>query len=66
MGTLIAVVALRFSSIAMVLLPRNSKYVESIGASTLELIYVIPVILILAWRRAEWHTLGFRNSTAAR
>jgi hypothetical protein len=47
MGTLIAVVALRFSSIAMVLLPRNSKYVESIGASALELIYVIPVILIL-------------------
>ncbi len=65
MGAIIAMAALHYSSAAMTFLPRNSRYVESVGATALELVYVIPVILILAWRRANWLALGFRKFTGS-
>ncbi len=39
----------------------NSKYFEAAIATALELLYVVPAVVILAWRRASWRSLGFRN-----
>ena len=37
----------------------NRQYFENIGVLLLEIMYLLPVVLILAWRRVHWRHLGF-------
>lgn len=37
----------------------NRQYLENIGVLVLEMMYLLPVVLIFAWRRVHWRTLGF-------
>ncbi len=37
------------------------KIYGSLGVILLECIYIIPVVIILTWRRADWKLLGFRR-----
>ena len=37
------------------------QYLQNIGVLFLELIYLLPVALIFAWRRIHWKSLGFGN-----
>ena len=47
------------SMVAALLLGLKQNYFQSIGALLLELVYLLPVVLIFAWRRIHWKHLGF-------
>jgi membrane protease YdiL (CAAX protease family) len=40
---------------------RNTRFIQNIGLIILELLYLVPVIVILAWRRVSWKALGFQS-----
>jgi membrane protease YdiL (CAAX protease family) len=41
------------------LIGAGNQYLQNIGVLFLELVYLLPVILIFAWRRVHWKHLGF-------
>lgn len=41
----------------------NRKFLQNIGVLFLELIYLLPIVLIFAWRRIHWKYLGFGKFT---
>jgi membrane protease YdiL (CAAX protease family) len=45
--------------VAAVLLGLKKEFLQNIGVLFLELVYILPVVLILAWRRIHWKYLGF-------
>ena len=60
--TWMGVVLLILVSIGMVaalLLGLKREYLQNIGVLFLELVYLLPVVLIFAWRRIHWKHLGF-------
>ena len=60
--TWIGVVLLVLVSAGMVtvmLLGLKKEYLQNIGVLFLELVYILPVVLIFAWRRIHWKYLGF-------
>ena len=56
-----AVVVARYSGALAPLLASRSKYLEAVAATALEIVYLVPVMVILPWRHAGWQTLGFRK-----
>jgi uncharacterized protein len=40
---------------------KDSVFYQTFGIVALEAAFLIPVIVILVWRRANWGTLGFRK-----
>ena len=64
--TWIGVVLLVLVSAGMVtvmLLGLKKEYLQNIGVLFLELVYILPVVLIFAWRRIHWKYLGFGKFT---
>jgi len=64
--TWIGVVLLVLVSAGMVtvmLLGLKKEYLQNIGVLFLELVYILPVALIFAWRRIHWKHLGFGKFT---
>ncbi len=60
--TWIGVALLVLVSIGMVvalLMGFKRQYLQNIGVLFLELVYILPVVLIFAWRRIHWKYLGF-------
>lgn len=57
----IAVTIARHSPMLLILLRPYSLALEASAPTAVELVYVLPVIVILAWRRADWSSLGFRD-----
>lgn len=60
--TWMGVVLLILVSVGMVaalLLGLKREYLQNIGLLFLELVYLLPVVLIFAWRRISWKHLGF-------
>jgi len=49
--------------IAALLLGLKRQYLQNIGVLFLELVYILPVALIFAWRRIHWKYLGFGKFT---
>ena len=49
--------------IAALLLGLKRQYLQNIGVLLLELVYILPVVLIFAWRRIHWKYLGFGKFT---
>ena len=44
---------------------QNTSLAQSVFVVLLEMIYVLPVVLILAWRRIPWSALGFGGFRAS-
>jgi len=64
--TWIGVALLVLVSIGMVvalLMGFKRQYLQNIGVLFLELVYILPVVLIFAWRRIHWKYLGFGKFT---
>jgi membrane protease YdiL (CAAX protease family) len=40
---------------------QGPRVLESADVSIFEALYLLPVVVILAWRKAPWRTLGFRG-----
>jgi membrane protease YdiL (CAAX protease family) len=60
--TWIGVILLIFISggmVAALFLGLKKEYLQNIGVLLLELVYLLPVVLIFAWRRIHWRYLGF-------
>jgi hypothetical protein len=49
--------------VAALFLGMNRQYLQSIGVLFLELVYLLPIVLIFAWRRIHWKHLGFGKFT---
>jgi len=49
--------------VAAVFLGLKKEYLQNIGVLFLELVYILPVVLIFAWRRIHWKHLGFGKFT---
>jgi uncharacterized protein len=47
--------------VAFDLIARRTVYFQTFGASTTELAFILPTLVILAWRRASPASLGFRK-----
>jgi len=45
--------------VAAIYLGLKKEYFQNIGVLLLELVYLLPVVLIFAWRRIHWKYLGF-------
>ena len=45
--------------VAALFLGLKREYLQNIGVLFLELVYLLPVVLIFAWRRIHWKHLGF-------
>lgn len=56
-------VVLSLGMVTLLALGVNRQYFENIGVLLLEMMYLLPVILILAWRRVHWRHLGFGKFT---
>ena len=64
--TWLGVALLVFISVGMVaalFLGLKREYLQNIGVLFLELVYILPVVFIFAWRRIHWKHLGFGNFT---
>jgi len=55
----VLLVLISISMIAAVLLGLKKEFLQNAGVLFLELVYILPVALILAWRRIHWKYLGF-------
>jgi membrane protease YdiL (CAAX protease family) len=53
-------VFLTLGVIAAVVFWSDASFIQNSGVIILELLYLLPVIVILVGRRAPWRTLGFR------
>jgi membrane protease YdiL (CAAX protease family) len=49
--------------VAALFLGLKREYLQNIGVLFLELVYLLPVVLILAWRGIHWKYLGFGKFT---
>jgi hypothetical protein len=47
--------------LAIVTFLQNTSFIQNIGLIVIELLYLVPVIVILAIRRVPWKSLGFRS-----
>jgi membrane protease YdiL (CAAX protease family) len=47
--------------IAAVVLWADASFIQNTGLILLEFLYLLPVILIMGWKRAPWYSLGFRR-----
>lgn len=45
--------------VAALFLGLKREYFQNIGVLLLELVYLLPIVLIFAWRRISWKHLGF-------
>ena len=55
----VLLVLVSIGMVAAVLLGLKKEFLQNIGVLFLELVYILPVVLILAWRRIHWKYLGF-------
>ncbi len=60
-GAVAAIAIIRASGWMAPLWKRSSAALQFASPVALELVYVLPVPIILAWRRADWLSLGFRK-----
>jgi membrane protease YdiL (CAAX protease family) len=60
LGLLLFVLVLAVAVVITALLPQNGP-ARSISTAILEGVLVIPVAIILGWKRISWRTLGFRK-----
>lgn len=56
-------VILSLGMVTLLVLGVNRQYFENIGVLLLEMMYLLPVALVLAWRRVHWRHLGFGKFT---
>ncbi len=61
MGSIIAAAIVRHIAPIMAVLHRFSLALSASAPTAVELAYVLPVVVILAWRRGSWSSLGFRD-----
>jgi membrane protease YdiL (CAAX protease family) len=47
--------------LAVVTFLQSTSFIQNIGLIIIELLYLVPVIIILAIRRVPWKSLGFRS-----
>ncbi len=59
----VLLVGLSMGTVLLLLLGLSRQYFEKIGVLLLELMYLLPVAIILAWRRVHWRHLGFGKFT---
>jgi len=59
-GLLLLVIAI---DVVAEIYEQKSYFFQTIGTVAIELSLIIPVILVLGWRRAGWLSLGFRRFT---
>lgn len=52
-------ILLSIGMLVLVFFGLNKQYMQSAGVLFLELVYLLPVALIFAWRRIHWKYLGF-------
>lgn len=55
------IVIIQIAVVLAVVLFRPSRVYGTVMVIGLELIYLIPAVIILAWRRADWRLLGYRR-----
>jgi CAAX protease family protein len=55
----VLLVLISIGMVAAVLLGLKKEFLQNIGVLFLELVYILPVVLIFAWRRIHWKYLGF-------
>lgn len=54
-------VLLTVGILATVELVKDTGFIQNVGLIILELLYLVPVIIILVWRRVSWKALGFES-----
>jgi membrane protease YdiL (CAAX protease family) len=60
LGVLLLVLVLVVEVAAAIFLPRNAQ-ARNIALVVLEPLFLLPVAIILGWKRVSWKHLGFRN-----
>jgi len=54
-------VLLTLGILVLVEFVKETSFIQNIGLIILELLYLVPVIVIFAWRRVPWKALGFES-----
>ena len=56
-------IVISIGMVAAILLGLKKEYLQNVGVLFLELVYILPVALIFAWRGIHWKHLGFGKFT---